>query len=73
MEGCKDEYGGLAHTGSSLADDVTSVHSNRDALVLDRRGGFEAALLDGVQELRAQDKVFEVRGVGGTRSSGCPT
>ncbi len=65
VETGKDENGGLAHTRTSLADDVSAVHSNGDALVLDLRGGLETALGNSAQELRSEDKVFEVGGVHG--------
>ncbi len=59
----KHENRSLAHTGTGLADDVSAVHSDGDALVLDLRGGLETALSNSAQELGSKDEVLEVGGV----------
>ncbi len=62
----KHEDSGLAHTGAGLADDVSAVHGNGDALVLDLGGGLEAALGNSAEELGSKDEVLEVGGVHST-------
>jgi hypothetical protein len=53
--------GGLAHARLGLAQDVHAEDGLRDALVLHLRRVLEAAVDDGAQELRLEQKVLEAR------------
>lgn len=63
MKRGEDENGSLAHAGYGLAKDIDAHDGLRDALLLHVTGVLKTAIHDGLLELRAQDHVFETRGV----------
>lgn len=69
VEDRQDEHSGLTHTRDSLAENVLSGHSSRDALLLNLRWMLETALGDGSREFRLQKEVSEGSSVNSSISS----
>ena len=61
----KDEDGSLAHARLGLTEDVHAENGLRDALVLDFRRMFEAAVDDGPEDFRLEEEVSEAGAVDG--------
>ena len=63
MKRREDKDGGFAHTTLGLADNIHTQYSLGDAFMLDFGGMFEAAIDDGTETFRLENKVLESGGV----------